>query len=397
MVYEPARELRSRPVAEEALAGAIMSAHQDVVRLAPNGITVMLSGGWDSRGMLAALDRIGYPSVRAESRGARDDVPGSDVVLARQLAAQFNVPFGFRRTTTDAFLEHGEQWCYMSELVNCGWDSEIGEASRLSEAASDVVLVGDEGFGWMGDVRNETSAMAAVLPSELPRALRTMLRPDFADAADDLYRAAILSIARACENADYVDRKDFMYLHGRLVRFILPLRRYKELTAPVRRPLLSNGVLDVVRRLPAQYRLFKNLYLSTLRHHFPRAMSVPATTADSHPDWSSDARTNGALRRHLLDVLSFERLGQGPLGHILDRSAFERTRDDFFSGARRSASRQAGWLAQRKRVLGRAVSRSRLLSNVLDVVRKPAGLHAVSPFSLLHRTALLSLLQGRLG
>jgi hypothetical protein len=393
LVYEPAPELRRRASAEEALAAAIIDAHGDIRLESPPGIVVMLSGGWDSRVMLAALDRVGDGTVRAESRGARDDVPGSDVVLARELAREFGVPFHFRRTTTETFLEHGRAWCQMSELVNCGWYSEIAESLTCREAASETVLVGDECLGWQGHVGTEEEAIGAVLPPVVPPTVKAVLEPGFGDVADELYRAAIQGVIRSCASANHVDRKDFLYLHGRVARFILPLRRYKDLTASVRRPLLANGVLDVVRRLPARHRLFKNLYISTLRHHFPRAMVVPVATATSLPDWSRDVRTNAALRAFFVSLLEPERLAQGPLGDMLDCAGVRHLREAFFADAAAARPAAAPWLAAQRRAVGHLLSRWQLASRAIDAIRPRPGAHAVPTFTLLHRVMLLSLLQ----
>jgi hypothetical protein len=102
----------------------------------------------------------------------------------------------------------------------------------------------------------------------------------FANDADQLYSEAIASISRHCQNSDFIDRKDFFYLHGRIARFIFSLGYYKELSTPLRRPFLSNTVLEVVRRLHARHRIWKNLYISTLHRHFPSVMAIPVNSIE---------------------------------------------------------------------------------------------------------------------
>jgi asparagine synthetase B (glutamine-hydrolysing) len=61
MIYEPAPEFRQRRTAEDALYQSILEAHKTMLCDAPARVALLLSAGLDSRGMLAALDRIGRP------------------------------------------------------------------------------------------------------------------------------------------------------------------------------------------------------------------------------------------------------------------------------------------------------------------------------------------------
>jgi hypothetical protein len=115
IVYEPTPELLRRRAAEDALAQAIITAHQVTLCDAPSHVAVLLSGGWDSRGMLAALQRIDCKANIAQSRGIRDDIPASDVFIARRLAEAFGIPFVFGAYNTDGFVENAARWCYLSD------------------------------------------------------------------------------------------------------------------------------------------------------------------------------------------------------------------------------------------------------------------------------------------
>ena len=401
MVYDPAPELLRRRPAEEALGQAIIAAHKTTLCDSPPYISVWVSGGWDSRGVLAALDRINLQANLALSWGMRDDIPHSDVFLARRLAEEFGIPFRFTVYDSETIAPHLARWSYLSEGVidNFGWFVEGPEIiPQTLNAATEVVLVGDEAWGWGGYVANEKEAHAAVFPPEVGPRLRSIFEPAFAKEVDALYSAAIKSIADACDNTDFVDRKDFFYVHGRVARFIFPLRYFKEFTTPLRRPFLANGVLDVVQCLPSHYRMHKNLYISTLYHQFPRAMTIPVRRADSLPDWATDIRQKQSLRQPFLKLLEFQYLDQGPLGQYLHRSRFESLRDEFFRRTARPPSQRHSWSRVCKRRMERTIARSRWLSKGVHSLARARPNRSSSPstFDILRRIALLALVQERL-
>jgi hypothetical protein len=401
IVYEPAPELGKRRVAAETLSQAILEACGRVLCDTPLHVALLLSGGWDSRGILAALQKNRRLPDLAQGWGLHDDIPGSDSFIASRLAAKFDVPFLFCSYDTDGFLENAARWCYLSELATdtLGWFAEgAGFLSTFYDPAIDVMLVGDEAWGWGGYVTNEMEARAAVFPPRLPAALQKILREPFVHDAYQMYDDAITSISRHCQNADFVDRKDFMYLHGRIARFIFSLGYYKEFFTPIRRPFLSNAVLEVVRRLPRQYRLWKNLYISTLYQHFSSVTFIPTSSVSSLPDWASDLRQKQSLRRFLLNLLNFQRLEQGLVGHLLDRSTFEQLLNDFLMAQVGPTSLLLPWSkAFRGSKIEHRATRSLWLNKAVHVLRPAMGAVSTSTFNIICRLALLSILQEQLG
>ena len=81
----------------------------------------------------------------------------------------------------------------------------------------------EEGLVPYPDALSEMEARAAVFPPRLPAVLQKILREPFVHDAYQMYNDAITNISRHCQNVDFIDRKDFMYLHGRIARFIFSL------------------------------------------------------------------------------------------------------------------------------------------------------------------------------
>jgi hypothetical protein len=213
-----------------------------------------------------------------------------------------------------------------------------------------------------------------------------------------MYDDAITTISRHCQDIDFIDRKDFMYLHGRIARFIFSLGYYKEFFTPIRRPFLSNAVLEVVRRLPRQYRLWKNLYISTLYQHFSSVTFIPTSSVSSLPDWASDLRQKQSLRRFLLNLLDFQRLEQGLVGQLLDRSTFEQLLNDFLMAQGGPTSLLVPWSKafRGSKIEPRAI-RSLWVNKAVHVLRPAMGAVSTSTFNIICRLALLSILQEQLG
>lgn len=332
-VFAPSRSLRRRSDAEAALHDAIRAAHELVVSDNTHGHDLLLSGGWDSRGVLAYLDSIGRLPSAAIAWGRTKDVPDSDPYLAERLAQRYGVPFKFVRYDSDQLLENAHDWCRLSELANDnpGWFAEGATllASGYS-TDSDFVLVGDEAWGWHGLPRTERDVRAANLPPSLAPHVTACLASAVRDECAARYEAEIDRVLEPCANEHPIDRRDFLYLHCRVARFIFSLGYYKELSAEIRRPFLLAGVLDVMQQVPRRFRIDKNLYLSMLGRYFPDIATFPQRRARSLPEWPRDIRTRPELRRFFLDMLDERRL-DGDLGEVLDAAALSRLKAAFFN------------------------------------------------------------------
>jgi hypothetical protein len=411
MIYEPAPELRLRRAAEDELFESILEAHKAVLCDRPGRVAILLSAGLDSRGMLAALGAIGQLPQLAITWGLPQEIPHSDVSLARSIADSFGIPFLRIPYTSETFVDNAMRWCYLSELANdnFGWCAQGPQVlAPLDKKPFDVLLVGDEVWGRGGFVSNEMDARGAIFPARLPAVLKNILAQQFVEIAEEMYDEAIRGVSEPCENTDFVDRKDFMYIHGRVVRFLFPIRSQykKEFALVLRRPFLSNAVIDVVRRLPSHYRLDRNLYISMLRRHFPRVLDVPISSVRSNPDWDFDIQRKVILRNYFGHLLDRERLAQTPLDQLLDWAGFQRLYETFFSADPHGFSEQSSWLTNWQAQMAffasrfpRAVSHlpkaARLIRSIGRTAKSWSGSSRES-FNILRRLALLSLLQHQL-
>jgi hypothetical protein len=227
------------------------------------------------------------------------------------------------------------------------------------------------------------------------------MKPGLREAAAAAYVCNLQETMRDCNDPDWTDRKDFLYLHGRVARFIFSLGYYRSHATELRRPYLTQPVLDVVRRLPTEFRVYKNLYQSMLRRRLPQTDVAPYASVNSLPDWGYDLRTDERLRACFLALLTDPVIETGVLGELLDMTALRALRDDYFGATAQPMAR-------------RTSASTILKSRLQEVLRRQPGykrldrwLHTrtrrrtqasitAQPIDLLRRVAILGLLERQL-
>lgn len=178
--------------------------------MSDGGRDLLLSGGWDSRGILAFLHSIGRLPRTATAWGRTKAIPLSDPYIAERLAARYRVPFKFVAKDSDQLLPGASSWCYLSELANdnLGWFAEGATLLAQSYATrADCTLVGDEAWGWHGHPRTERDARAAVLPPTLGAQLTECIVPAQREECRARYEAEIERVLADCANDHPADRR----------------------------------------------------------------------------------------------------------------------------------------------------------------------------------------------
>ena len=329
--FSSADKFKKRSDAEDALFESIKDSHRTLLTDGPQ-FQILLSGGADSRGMLGVCSLLGLPPARAVSFGSAMETPRSDASISRSLAERFGVPWSFIDAGTDTFVDHCEQWAYISELANdnFGWYGEgFGTLRRLQDGGPSCSFIGDESWGWHGFAYDEFDAHSKVLPPGVPEPVLMLLPEHRREAAALSYQRNIAEAMRDCSDTDWTDRKDYCYLHTRVARFILSLGYGRGHALEQRRPFLTRAVLDVVRRMPTEYRVHKNAYQTMLGRHLPETAKVPVASVSSLPDWNYDLRVNPRLRVCFGSLLSDAAVEF--LGDTINLPRLAELRDAFFA------------------------------------------------------------------
>jgi hypothetical protein len=225
------------------------------------------------------------------------------------------------------------------------------------------------------------------------------MREDCRQAAVAAYLANIEEAMRDCHDTDWTDRKDFLYVHARVARFILALGYHRGQALEQRRPYLTRGVLEVVQRLPAEFRVYKNLYLTMLQRYLPKATRAPWPSVNSLPDWNRDLRMNAGLRDCFLQILHDPLIESGSLGDFIDLGRFRALRDAFFAQRPAPVSRRS----RPSRIVNdhaRQLLRRRPIYKHVDAWtcsrarKRPAT--TIAPLDILRRVAVVVLLERQL-
>ncbi len=394
--FRPSRKLRSRAAAEKAIYDTLLASQRLILCDDPRSYEVFLSGGLDSRGVVAFADVLGKPPATTFTWGASDTVTQSDAFIARRVAEHFHLPHRFLSYETKEFVANARDWVYVSELANdnIGWFAE-GQPTLANVYRSDATfaIAGDVVWDSGGFAFSPMEMRRAVLPPDLPVPLAASLTPAATAHYRGVYNGEIERVLASCDHDDLTDRKEYLYLNARVARYILSLGYYREHAVEVRRPFLSKAALELFATLPQSHRVEKNAYASMLRHRFPSLMAIPEQSMWSLPDWERELRTPGALQETWKQYTERDRVAAGPVGKSLDLDVFMARRDAYFTSAPPPVFPKPfkARFPLRDRVLP-IVQRNKAIDRVSRLVRVGPGFLPRKDFDLMRCVVLLNML-----
>jgi len=357
--------------------------------------------------VLGALAKLGRLPTLAVTWGATDRVPGSDVSVAKSLAAHVGVPHRFLRYGAEAVPAHASEWVYRSELAtdNLGFFAAGANFLFQSGPPPDAVYIGDHVVGLGGLPVNVDEAVETVLfvaGGRLAPEVACLLSAEVRQPAGSALQSAVEDLVRSCTSERPKDIQDHLFLQQEFFRWNVSPAFYREPMVGSIRPLLLGPVMDVNSCLPETLRVDKRVLVAVLRRFFPDLAAIPVAHADSLIDWQYESRAHPAFRAFLQEHTSLERLGNTPLGRWLDAENVDAVLTRFFSDSPQPIDRAAGMESRmanlRRRWIGFAPTRA-LLQRLQPWFRRRFGRRArgaISPVRLVCRLAFLSILQSQI-
>ncbi len=267
---------------------------------------IPISGGFDSRGILACMAEISGQKLTTVSWGTREDVPGADAYVGRKVAEHFGTRHTFFKRDPIAF---GSDVAEMVERVDGSTSDPAEHHHELQimrairdQVGADYLLRGDEVLGFLGQAGSEKEALAAIGIRELMdyRDLLKLLRADLQADAVERFRQLLSTIAAECPLRDYTARKDYYYFSQRMANYLHRATYYKLSVLEVANPLLDKDILNFYRSVPVRYRVQKMLYRRTLEAMFPEIMRIPMATQDSLENWDDQLANDRSLQQFIL-------------------------------------------------------------------------------------------------
>lgn len=400
--FEPEERLSLR-AAVDLLHDAVLAVHQAPFGHQDDQAIVALTGGHDSRLVLAALQRLGRLPGAAVTWGATEAVPRSDVTVARELAAAAGVPHRFLAYSADRVAANARPWVLASELAsdNHGYFA-AGATFLVGSDAPAAVYLGDHVVGLAGLPRTITEAVGTVscTPSGgLTNPVQELLQPQACDAGRGLLHGEMRSLVAECSSVRPKDVQDHLFLRLEAFRWIFSPGFYKEPMVRALRPLMLAPVFDVLSRLSPAQRVDKRVVLALLRKRFRAFSEVPTATANSLIGWAFESRNEVSFRAFLASETAWGRLEGTWLGGLLRAAAVRGMHAEFFAEIPTALNRRSltgeQLVTLRRRLASSPLLRP-LLSKVQPLFRRQLGSRArgiSSTVRLMFRLAQLSLLQ----
>jgi len=291
LTFQEDRALRRESDAVNALYDTLQATVSRATKALEGRYDLLLTGGYDSRALLALAAASGSLPRRAIAWGVDDTIPDSDPLIARGLADQYGVPFGFMHYDHETFPARAEPWTYISELGSDNLGNFAAGHDALSSDASlaPVVVNGDQllGFGGIPATFEDAFEVGTGLPYHgLAPGMRRLVPPEQAVEASERTSASLMSMALARRGGPHKDTQDYLAWHTTGVRWLGAPMYYREPMVSAARPMVDRETIDLFARLPQLLRVDKRLLVRMLHLHFPAALELPIASANSLVDWT---------------------------------------------------------------------------------------------------------------
>lgn len=292
----------------------IESCRKRLLRL-PRSV-IPISGGYDSRGILACMAQLSGSQLTTVSWGTSENVPGADAYIGRLVAQRFGTRHLFLKRESAALPSEIAE---MVERVDGATTDPAEHHHELniirairSQTGAEYLLRGDEIFGtragwFLGSTSSDKEALATIgirEAADYPNLLR-LLRPDLRPEAAARSRQLLEQVTAECPLRGYAARKDFFYFTQRICNYLHRATYFKLAVLDVTNPWLDKTILDFYRTIPVKYRVQKILYRRTLETMFPEIMQIPIATKTSLERWdrvlATDSNLQQFVRLHLLE------------------------------------------------------------------------------------------------
>lgn len=290
---------------------------------------MLLTGGYDSRALIALAKQEDALPDLAITWGASDAIAGTDVDIAARLAKMGGVPHHFIKYSADGITEHARDWISWSGMSTDNAGNFVVSRDFLTShlgAGDHSVIIGDQMIGPSGFPADRKDAVRAILglhEASASAGLGSWLQPS---ARKDVNQMVARDIAQATNmlDADHPkDLQDGLFWSAYVVRWLMAEAYFREPQVSVIRPLLDRNVVNFVQTLPRTYRVDKRMLIETMGKAAPEFMAVPPASAASLINWKTEFRTNPTLHLFMAEALQRDRLEQLPIAHLLDLDALD--------------------------------------------------------------------------
>lgn len=300
----------------------------------PHKMALTLSGGYDSRSILYYMHMADPErSIQTITWGMDRGLSSSDLEIARALSQRLNTDHHFFPLNADGLPDHFRTYVQLDEGRTDAvgnYPEALGVFERIREELGvEVLLRGNEIFGARRKAYSKKDAMHVAFLDDLssyPHSFR-YIKPHIYRKLSDLGREQMRSLHARCPYPDHVDRKDYFYITQRNPGYQTPLSQLKRHVIEERNPFMDNEVMDFISRTPSHLRIWKNLFMSTVRNQVPGFTDIEISRTINLVDWDDRLRRDAKLQSFTRRILLEERNG---FDDIFDRKKLEAFLEDGF-------------------------------------------------------------------
>jgi asparagine synthetase B (glutamine-hydrolysing) len=339
--FPPHGQERSQATYQEQLASLI---RQAVSRSLRHDTTygILLSGGYDSRGILGCyLEARGQRELHTISWGREENIPGSDCVIARQVAEKVGADHHFYQRPLTEVLDDFREFILLGEGRTDDAASYAVFDRIKKQQGIDILLRGDELFGSLSRLVYDQYSMLRSLGVRVLgniREYQRVLKPTYFRTMCQLNADTYRQVSAQCSAPNLRDRKDFFDATLLMQHYLNPLNYIKTFVMETLNPFLDYDLLDYVFGLPTRYRVDKILYRQTITAMFPGLFEETAQTGNII-DWAAAFKSSPELQR-----FAYRELVEQPnaFSEWIDPGNLKRELDIFFTPARSPKSPRPG-------------------------------------------------------
>ncbi|MFH1746277.1 MAG: asparagine synthase-related protein [Planctomycetota bacterium] len=267
-----------------------------------------LSGGLDSRIVLAACQQQGLKPAAITWGYDQIDTPGSDFQVGQAAGRLAGLEPRLRWIDVEQLPDYAERVVLLTDGLtgHLGNYPEGDALGRELAVNHDALIRGDEMFGWAAAVDSPRMALRRVglNVGKRLRLLSFLLRRDVAEGVLEDYRRQQMELLESSDaQADPNDLKDVLYWRTRFPRLIASQAAVFRPHIEVVCPLLDNRVLELVGRLNPAQRVNKSYIAQCTRQVFQTQFALELNVIHSRTSWRRRLRELGPVPRYLVETL----------------------------------------------------------------------------------------------
>lgn len=198
-------------------------------------------------------------------------------VLSKKVGAEhIYCPYKYRN-----YLHNIKHSAYIREGMGNVIEEWLIWRTLREQHGIEVVLTGEECFGWQDIFLDDEESMFATLGINLIskiKILSLLLTKESFDLLSEVSKQNLAQLSSTCVLKDIHNRKDYFYLDQRLFSLLI-WRHVISNEVVVRNPWLDNDILDFMTQVPVKYRKGKILYKSTISSMFPNLFKIEVARA----------------------------------------------------------------------------------------------------------------------